>query len=369
MRTRMFHSFAIVALLAFAPNGDAASVKVGVVGPFTGSSAAFGISMREGVQLAVEEINAEGGVRGLGPIEVIAEDDEGRPDVAVAAVTKVVQRDRVRAVIGPINSSNCLASMRVTQREQVPQITPVCASPAITAQGNPYIFRTTLSDSRYASSLAEFAVKTVKLSRFAILHDADDYGTDGANVFERKLRELGITPLVREKWNRGDKDFTAQLLKVKEAKVDALLTWGLAAEIALIAKQARQLGITAPLLGGTGLATPKFLELGGQAVEGTLVTMLFVPDLPEPRVQAFVRRYEARFGRRPDTFAAQAYDSAYLLARALASGGVDGPKLREAIAKTEYKGITGPVIFDETGDRIRGLLVTVIKSGKFVPWQ
>ncbi len=360
---------ATFALLGFAADASAASVKVGVVGPYTGSSAPFGISMREGVQLAAEEINAAGGIKGLGPIELVAEDDEGKPDIAVAAMTKVVQRDRVAAVIGPINSSNCLASMRVTQKEQVPQITPVCASPAITAQGNPYIFRTTLSDSRYASSLAEFAVKTAKLSRFAILHDADDYGTDGANVFERKLRELGVTPVVREKWNRGDKDFTAQLLKVKEAKVGGLLTWGLAAEIALIARQARQLGITAPLLGGAGLATPRFPELGGQAVEGTLVTMLFVPDLPDPRAQAFVRKYEARFGRRPDTFAAQAYDTAQLLARALAAGGAGGPKLRDAIAKTHYEGITGPVVFDETGDRVRGLLVTVIKSGKFVPWQ
>ena len=369
MRVRRVLCLTILGLLAFAADGVGASVKVGVVGPYTGSSAPFGISMREGVQLAVEEINAAGGVRGLGPIELVLEDDEGKPDVAVSAVAKVVQRDRVAAVIGPINSSNCLASMRVTQKERVPQITPVCASPAITAQGNPYIFRTTLSDSRYAASLAEFAVKTARLSRFAILHDADDYGTDGANVFERRLRELGIAPLVREKWNRGDKDFTAQLLKVKEGNADGLLTWGLAAEIALIARQARQLGITARLLGGTGLATPRFLELGGPAVEGTLVTMLFVPDLPDPRAQAFVRRYEARFGRRPDTFAAQAYDSAHLLAGALASGGVNGPKLRDAIAKSQYEGITGPVVFDETGERIRGLLVTVIRSGKFVPWR
>ncbi len=361
---------ALLALgLALAPRAGAATVRIGVIGPYTGGSAAFGISMREGVQLAADELNAAGGIKGLGRIELAQADDEGKPDVSVSAMTRLVERDKVVAVIGPINSSNCLASMKVTQKAEIPQVTPVCASPAITTQGNPFIFRTTLSDRRYAGQLAEFAVKTAGLKRFAILHDADDYGTDGATVFEQRLRELGSVPLVRERWNRGDKSFSAQLAKVKESGADALLTWGLHTEIALVAKQARQLGITARILGGTGLATPKFIELGGEAVEGSLVTLLFVPDNPEPRVQEFVRRYQAKFNRRPDTFAAQAYDTTYLLAGAIERAGqTAGKAIRDVLLKAEHAGVTGPIVFDETGDRVRGLLVTVIKGGKFVPY-
>ena len=355
--------------VALAVGADAATVRIGVIGPYTGGSAAFGISMREGVQLATDELNAAGGIRGMGRIELAFADDEGKPDVSVNAMTRLLERDKVAAVIGPINSSNCLASMKVTQKAEIPQITPVCASPAITAQGNPFIFRTTLSDRRYAGQLAEFALKTAGLKRFAILHDADDYGTDGANVFDQRLRELGVIPVVRERWNRGDKSFSAQLAKVKEAGADAMLTWGLHTEIALLAKQARQLGIAAKILGGTGLATPKFIELGGEAVEGSLVTLLFVPDNPEPKVQDFVKRYQAKFTRRPDTFAAQAYDTLHLLAGAIErAASTAGRAIRDILLKAEHTGVTGPIVFDETGDRVRGLLVTVIKGGKFVPY-
>ena len=360
----------LLALGVTLPGGaGAATLRIGVIGPYTGGSAAFGISMREGVQLATDELNAGGGIKGRGRIELALADDEGKPDVSVNAMTRLLERDKVVAVIGPINSSNCLASMKVTQKAEIPQVTPVCASPAITAHGNPFIFRTTLSDRRYAGQLAEFALKTAGLKRFAILHDADDYGTDGANVFEQRLRDLGTPPVARERWNRGDKSFSAQLAKVKETGADAMLTWGLHTEIALLAKQARQLGITARILGGTGLATPKFIELGGDAVEGSLVTLLFVPDHPDPKVQDFVKRYQAKFNRRPDTFAAQAYDSLHLLAGAIErAASTTGRAIRDALLKAEQAGITGPIVFDETGDRVRGLLVTVIKGGKFVPY-
>lgn len=364
-------SLIVVFLISpFIPHPIAAQVKVGVVGPLTGPIATTGFSMRNGIILAAEEINAAGGIKGVGKIDLVVEDSRCLPSDSVTAAHKLVTRDRVVAVIGDICSPATAASMRVTQKAETPQLTPLSSAYSITEAGNPWIFRIQINSRREAATMADFAVKELGLKKLATLFESGDFGQDGANIIKQTLAKYGLRPLVEESIRRGDKDFSGQLLKVKESGAEGVFLWTIFGEAALIMKQAKSLGINFVPLGGNPQAHPDYIKLAGEAAEGTYTNAAFVSTDPDPKVQDFVRKYQARFREVPDPGAALGYDTMKVLAVAIErAASLDRHKIREALLAVRYPGITGEISFDPKGDTIRDPKIIIVKGGKHIRLQ
>jgi branched-chain amino acid transport system substrate-binding protein len=349
------------------PFAATAQVKVGVFGPLTGPVADTGIACKFGVELAVEEINAAGGIKGVGKVEALSVDSECAPAKAVDAINKLIFRDKVVATIGDVCSGATLAAMKVAAQAETPMLNNTSTSPVITAQGNKWIFRLQASDSKGAKNLIEFAVKKLGLKRIAIMHDNDSYGKDGSDVIEKTLKDLGQPAVVRLSFGRGDKDFSAQLLKVKEANADGVMFWSIFFDTALALKQARQLGLKFQGLGSDANGYPKFIELAGETSEGFIASAIFFNNDPSPKVQTFVKKFRDKFKKEADPTSSCAYDTMYVLAKAIEkAGSLDKTKIRDALRGTSYDGVTGLISFDETGDSIRKVFEVQVKNGKFV---
>jgi len=343
-------------------------LRIGVVGPESGGSAQLGQAQRKAVQMAVEEINGSGGA-GEWKLEAFFEDDEGNPTKSANATTKLIQQSKCHVIIGAINSSCTLADMVVTQRAGIPQITAGSTGAAITEQGNPWIFRTAVNDEFQARALVEYALKSLGLKKAATLTAADDYGQSGAKLLAKAAGELGLELVATATYNNGDKDFKPQIIAAKDGGAEAIFLWGLYTEAALIARQARQLGFTGQLFGASGMAAAKLIELGGEAVEGMILTQSFLPDADDPRVSEFVTKYRQKYGDNPIPHAAQAYDTVYIIADAVKrANSTEAKALRDAIAATAgLPGVTGNARFNSKGDDIgKRVLITAIKDGKFV---
>jgi branched-chain amino acid transport system substrate-binding protein len=347
----------------------AGSVKLGVVGPLTGPVAVGGIQTKYGLELAKDEINSRGGIPGVGEIEFIYEDDKCVPPESGNAVNKLVYRNKVLAVIGSVCSSSTMAGMIVSQKAKTPQITAVSTSPAITQKGNKWIFRSSIADVTRAGALAEFAVKKLKKTKVGIIHDADDYGRDGAYAFADKLKEFNIEPKVIESFNRKDKDFSGQLSKMAKQGVEVLVIWGLPEESALIAKQVKAMNLNVQIMGGDPVANSRFIELAGPAAEGAMTGIGFVPTNPDPKVQAFISEIQKRYKTSVTNVVANAYDCLYILAKAIEKSGADKAKLRDALAGIRYEGITGVTTFDENGGSLRKPIIVVVKNGKVYKYE
>jgi branched-chain amino acid transport system substrate-binding protein len=343
----------------------AQSVKIGVVGPLTGPVAVGGIQTKNGLELAKDEINEKGGIPGVGKIELVYEDDKCVPTDSVNAVTKLVHRDKVLAVIGSVCSSATMASMVVTEKAETPQITTISSSPQITQQGNKWIFRTQISDSTRAAVLAEYAIKVLKKQNIGIVHDADDYGKDGADAFVAKLKDFNVSPKVRESFNRKDKDFSGQLSKMSRAGVDLLVVWGLPEESSLIARQVKDMNLNVQLMGGDPLSNPRFIELAGPAGEGAFSATSFVRTDKSPKAQEFVKKYEARFKIPANNICALGYECLYMLTQAIKDSGPNRSKLKDGIRKMRFESISGtPVTFDENGGSLQKPIVVTIRNGE-----
>ncbi len=338
-----------------APTAQAAAsgtpVKIGNLAPNTGVGAAFGDSQTSGVTLAVDEINAAGGVPGVGKLVTATEDTGSTATGAVNAANKLIQQEKVAAIIGEAMSANTLAVVPVTQKAQVPQVTTMSSAPTITEQGSKYIFRTQITAVRSGETLANYLNKDKGYKKIAILNDTNEFGTNFANVVEDTLKKNGAPPVMRATFATNDKDFTSQLLKVKESGADAVVLSGQFAEGALIVTQMKQLGLSLPTGAPDGLTPPKFIELAGDAANGVIFTNSFVAGVQDPKVQEFVKKYEARFNKKPDNGGALSYDSVYVVAKAMEKAkSADPQKIRDAIASLTYDGVTGKISYDEKGD-------------------
>lgn len=361
---------ALGSLAALAGCGGTTSqkvIKIGVVGPESGGAAQLGQGQRRAVQMAVDEINAKKGA-GEWKLEVFFEDDEGNPTKSASATNKLLQQSQVNVVIGAIHSSATLADMVVTSRAGIPQITAGSTGSVITEQGNKWIFRTAVNDEFQANALVKYAKETTKVTKIATLTAADDYGQSGAKLLAAAAQKEGVALVANPTYNNGDKDFKPQLLAIKDSGAQAIFMWGLYTEAALIAKQARQLGINVQLFGASGMAALKLIELGGDATQGLILTQTFLPDSADPKVKEFVDKYKAKHNESPIPHAAQAYDTVYIIAEAVKKANATKPEeLRDAIAKTAgLKLVTGEPKFNAKGDDIgKYLLITVIKGNKF----
>ncbi len=345
---------------------DSDTILLGEVGSLTGSEAAFGISTRNGIELALEEVNATGGVKGK-KVAVRVYDDQSKPEEAAAAATRLVTQDKVVAILGEVASSNSLAMAPKAQAGQVPMVSPSSTNPKVTEVGD-YIFRVCFIDPFQGAVMARYAKEKLAFTRVAILTDKKSAYSEGlTEVFKSKFTGLGGAIVGVEAYSKGDTDFRAQLTNVKKLKPEGLYVPGYYQDVALIAEQAKELGLKVTMMGGDGWDSEKLFELGGTAVEGSYVSNHYSADDPSPRVQDFIRKYQAKFKVTPDSLAALGYDSAMVVIEAMKRApDLSGPSLRDAIAATkDFPGVAGTITLDANRNPVKPAVVLKVEGGKF----
>lgn len=348
--------------------GTEGEIVIGEYGSLTGSEATFGQSTHNGIMLAVDEINAAGGVNGR-KIRIITEDDQSKAEEAANAVTKLISQNNVIAVLGEVASSNSLAAAPICQSNKVPMITPSSTNPKVTEVGD-YIFRMCFIDPYQGEAMANYLTRQLGMKKAAVLIDVkSDYSTGLASFFERTFTQNGGQITGKQSYAKGDSDFRSQLTALKAGNPEVIFVPGYYNDIGQIAIQARDLGMKQPLAGGDGWESPKLIEIGGKALEGSFYSNHYHVDDPAPAVREFVQKYQERYNAAPDSLAALGYDSARVLAEAIGRAGTtDGAKLRDAIAATKgFEGVTGVVNLGPDRNPIgKKLAVLEIKDGKTV---
>jgi branched-chain amino acid transport system substrate-binding protein len=344
------------------------SIKIGAYGDTTGATSSFGQSTKNGIQLAFEEINAAGGVNGK-KLEMVFEDDQGTPEKAKTVMSKLISQDKVLAVLGEVASSNSLAAAPVAQEAKIPMITPSSTNPKVTEVGD-YISRVCFIDPFQGSVMAKFAANTLKAKTAAILGDnSSDYSKGLTQYFEQEFTKLGGKVITKQTYAQKDQDFKGQLTQMRDQKPDVIYIPGYYGEVGIIARQARELGMMMPLLGGDGWDSPELWKLGGASLKNAYISNHYSADNPAPEIQNFVKSYTAKFNVAPDSLAALAYDSAKVLADAIKrAGGTDSAKLKDAINATkEFPGVTGKITLDGSRNAIKPAVVLELDAaaGKF----
>jgi branched-chain amino acid transport system substrate-binding protein len=339
------------------------TIKVGLYGDLTGQTSSFGQSTKNGVELAVKEINDSGGINGK-KIELIIEDDQGRTEQAKTVVEKLIKQDKVVAVLGEVASSNSLAAAPVAQDAKIPMITPSSTNPKVTQVGD-FIFRVCFLDDFQGSSIAKFSANTLKAKTAAILGDVNsDYSKGLTEFFEKEFTKLGGKVVAKEAYTQTDPDFKGQLTKIRSLNPDVLYVPGYYGQVGIIAKQARELGMTMPLLGGDGWDSPQLWTLGGESLKNSYITNHYSADDPNPIIQNFVKSYKAKYANvAPDSLAALAYDAAKVLADAIKrAGGTDSAKLRDAINATkDFPGVTGVISINAERNAVKPAVILEVK--------
>jgi branched-chain amino acid transport system substrate-binding protein len=363
------HSFwplLVASVLALRAAGQE-PIEVGEVASLTGKEGTFGQSSHRGTLLAIEKLNASGGLLGR-PIELVTEDNQSKQGESATATRKLISRDKVIAVLGEVASSRSLEMAPLAQAAHIPMISPSSTNPKVTAIGN-YIFRVCFIDPFQGTVMAKFARDTLHLRRVAVLDSVSSaYSVGLAKYFKAGFTAGGGTIALEQKYSEGDKDFKAQLTVIKAAGVDGIFVPGYYTEAALICRQARQLGLDYPIFGGDGWEGSPLLEIGGKAVEGIFYSTHYSPENQAPVVQAFVKDFEARFGGEiPDAMAALGYDSAMVLADAVRRAGTtEGDKVRDALAATrDYPGVTGRTTIDAQRNASKAAAIFTVQDGKF----
>ena len=315
-------------------------IKIGVAGPFTGGSSSMGVSMRDGVRLAVEEINKSGGVLGR-KLQVVERDDEAKNERGVQIAQELINKEKVTATVGYINTGVALASQRFFQEAKIPVMNNVATGSVITTQFKDqpenYIFRNSAHDSIQAPMIVEEAITRRGFKKVAILADSTNYGQLGRADLETALKAKGITPVAVEKFNIKDVDMTAQLLKAKEAGAETILTYAIGPELAQIANGMTKLGWKVPMVGSWTLSMANYIDNAGPGGEGARMPQTFIQQGDTPKRKAFIDAYLKTFKPKNNRIdspvsAAQGYDSIFLLAAAIKqANSTDGPKIKEAL--------------------------------------
>ncbi|MDR7544480.1 MAG: ABC transporter substrate-binding protein [Armatimonadota bacterium] len=342
-------------------------IYVGMAAPMTGDNAEYGQRVKEGIDLAFEEINRAGGVLGR-PLRLVVGDDKGDPKEAVAVAEKMVLDKRLVAMLGHFFSSATIATAPIYNRAGMVQFAIASTNPKV-AKAGPWTFRINVGDDFQARQLAEWTVTRFKKSRVGILWDNTEYGKGFAQVFRDTVAEFGGKIVASETFVSGqDKDFSVFLTKIRNANPEVLALASYYSDAALIALQARKLGYTMPIIGGDGIYSPEAVKIAGQAFEGVIFPSHFVPTSTDPKVQAFLKAYRARYNKDPDQFAPYAYDAAYVLALAIKrSGKADRAAIRDALqAIRDYRGVTGLTDLSQRVVTGKRLPIVTIQGGQVV---
>ena len=344
-------------------------ILIGEYGSLTGTTATFGQSTHNGLTLAVEEINNAGGVLGK-KIKLLTEDDQSKPEEAATAVTKLITRDGAKAVIGEVASSRSLAAAPICQDNGIPMVSPASTNPEVTRKGD-YIFRVCYIDPFQGEVLAKFAYNSLGLRNVAILKDVrNDYSVGLAQFFEETFVGLGGKIAATQAYSEGDTDFKAQLTALKGANPEAVFVPGYYTEGALIVKQARELNMTMPIIGGDGWDSSKLVEIGGEALNGSYFSTHYASDDTNYMVKNFVTKYKERYNETPDAMAALGYDAGLILCDAITRApsprraSIDAA-IRDALAATRgFRGVTGTISIDENRNARKSAVVIAVVDGK-----
>jgi branched-chain amino acid transport system substrate-binding protein len=390
-------ALAVVSLVAAAlstgcssgSGGKKEEIVLGEYGSLTGSDATFGQSTKMGVELALAElVQSSGGKIGGLPVRVVSEDDQGKPEEAANAVQKLLNQDQVVGVIGEVASSRSIAAAPICQAAGVPMVSPSSTNPRVTEIGD-FIFRMCFIDPFQGTVMAKFASTNLGLKRVAILKDIkSDYSVGLAQFFSESFRAAGGEIVAEQAYQAGDQDFSSQLTAIKAKNPEAIFVPGYYTEVGLIARKAKELGVAAPLLGGDGWESEQLLAIGGEALNGSYYSNHFAVDNPEPRLQDFLAKFKAKFGKEPDAIAGLAYDAADVLFTCMEKMASEDPKtfaglssakagtaerkaacakLRDLIAATQgYPGVTGNITLDAHRNATKPAVVLEIKGGKKV---
>lgn len=357
---------------------DPEIIKVGLTSELTGAIPKNGKSCRDAADLAVKEINDAGGLLVGGQkykIQLFVEDNEDKADVAASVAQKLIAQRGVLAVIGPNASRNAVPTSEVCESAKTPMITTWSTNPKTTinsrtGQPKKYVFRACFIDDFQGAVVARFVKDSLKVTKAAVLYDiASEYNKGISDVFKKVFVGLGGQVVAFESYTTGDKDFSAQLTKIKEAKPDVIFLPNYYSEVPLQVQQARKLGITASFVGSDTWATPELLKLAGKEIEGCYFTGHYAPDIATPKAKKFIAAYQAQYGEVPDDVAALTYDAFGLLFQAIQRAGkIDSREaVRNALANTpQYDGVTGTITFKEgSGDPIKTAVIIQIKDGQF----
>jgi branched-chain amino acid transport system substrate-binding protein len=332
----------------------------------TGSEATFGRSTDNGIRLAVDEINEAGGINGK-EIRVITYDDKGDAREAGTAVTRLIAKDGVVAVLGEVASSLSLVGAPVCQEHGVPMVTPSSTNPAVTQVGD-MIFRVCFVDDFQGLVCAKFAreYEPLKAQKAAILYDQVSAYSEGLQaVFAKAFEEFGGTIVSKQTYQAGDQDFSAQLTAIRASEPDVIFVPGYYTDVGNIALQAKRLNIEAPLLGGDGWDSAKLGEIAGDAITGSFYANHYSHQDPDPRVQNFISKYEAQYGGIPDGLAALGYDAARILADAIErAGSGEGTAIAAELANTkDFDGVTGKITINDERNAVKPAVMLEMKDG------
>lgn len=340
------------------------TINIGLQAPMTGDNAQYGQDMRNGVELAIKKINSEGGINGK-QLKLIVGDDKATPSEAVAVVNKMIMNDGVKGIIGGYNSSPTLAAQDVSGPAKVLHLN-MGASPDLSKTGNKYLFRVILTGSVYVPAVLKYMAEEKKVKKIAALFENTDYGITMYDAAKESAKNLGVEFVTTEKYNPGDKNFSAQLSKIKTLNPDAVMVVGLYNEVALIEQQAKQAGLKVQFFSpDDSMYSQQLITLGGAAVENHIFASMIDLNADTEEMKEFKKiAEENKIPAQANT--AIAYDAAMVLAKALEEGKGDPEKSRESLANIDYKGITGPIRFDENGDRSNSPMIMQVQKGDFV---
>ena len=353
----------VVALVTFSCKEEIKVYRIGAVLPLSGAAETYGRNVANGIKLALEEVNAAGGVKGK-TLDVLTEDDQTSEQTSVQKTEQLI-KNGVPVIIGGVTSNLALAIVPVAEKNKTVLISPTATSPKLTGI-SPFFFRNFPSDTREGRVMAEHAVRRMKIRSAAILFVDKEYGQGITDVFKKRFTELGGTVSYEKPYPAETTDFSSFITEIKTAAPDAIYLPGYYTEIAAILQEIKKQGVTAKLLSVQGMATPMFLEIASDAAEGVVYPQPpFDPDSSNPDIQKFVRAYRAKFPTKPDVDAAFAYDALWVVAKAINSCEKYPEDLKARIADTNHHGITGEITFDAGGDVDIQPRVFHVKNGQF----
>jgi len=344
-------------------------ILIGHVASLTGSEATFGDSTDKGIKMAVEEQNKAGGVKGK-QIQVKTLDDQGKPEEAAQAATNLIVNDKVNMIIGEVASSRSLAIAPIADANKIPQITPTSTNPRVTMDGDkvrPYVFRVCFIDPFQGTVMAKYATETMKVKKVAVLRDVgNDYSVGLANFFEDTFKKLGGEIVTDQSYKAGDQDFKAQLTAIRELNPEAIYVPGYYTDVGLIARQARELGMKQPLMGGDGWDSAKLYEIAGGALDGSFFSNHYTQESPDPIIQDFVKKYKDKYGAVPDALAVLGYDAAKVgIDAMMRAKDLTGPAVRDALEQTKgFRAVSGEITLNDHHDAVKSAVVIAIKNNE-----
>lgn len=350
-----------------AASGDVKEIKVGAILPLTGDIATFGQSSKNALELLAEQVNKAGGIDGK-TVKFVFQDDENKPASSANVAQKLINDEKVVAIVGSIASKCSIAAGPIATSSKIPMITPTSTNPKVTIDGGEFVFRACFIDPFQGTVLAKFASDELKAKKAAVLYDvANDYSKGLAEFFKASFEKAGGTVVAYETYNTGDQDFNAQLTKIKALNPEVLLLPDYYQTVGIIAKQARAAGITATFLGGDGWDSPDLFTIGGAAVEGGYFSNHYSPEDTAKEVTEFIAAYKAKFNATPDALAALGYDAGKILLAAIdKADSLDGTKIAEALKATNGTFVSGAVTYDKDRNPIKGAVIIKTQGGKQV---